>query len=114
MDPIEEIIKALVRFRDERNWQQFHNPKDLAMALSIEAAELNELFLWKKSEKEWDEVPMDELKDELADVFAFAFLLAQKFNLDVKDIILDKIRKNAKKYPVNKSYNSALKYNRLE
>ncbi|MCK4751206.1 MAG: nucleotide pyrophosphohydrolase [Bacteroidales bacterium] len=114
MDPIEHITNALVKFRDERNWQQFHNPKDLAMALSIEAAELNELFLLKKGEKEWNDVPLEELKEELADVFAFAFLLANKFDLDVKDIVLDKIRKNGQKYPVDKSYNSAAKYNRLE
>lgn len=114
MNPIEEIIKALVRFRDDRNWQQFHNPRDLAMALSIEAAELNELFLWKKSEKEWEEIPMEELKDELADVFAFAFLLADRYDLDIKEIVMDKIRKNGQKYPVDKSYNSAAKYNRLE
>lgn len=114
MNPIEEITKALVQFRDERNWQQFHNPKDLAMALSIEAAELNELFLWKRSEKEWNDVPLEELKDELADIFAFAFLLAHKLDLDVKEIILDKISKNGQKYPVDKSYNSAIKYNKLE
>lgn len=114
MNPIEEITSELVQFRDERNWQQFHNPKDLAMALSIEAAELNELFLWKKSEKEWNNVSLEDLKEELADVFAFAFLLAQKFDLDVKEIVLDKIRKNGQKYPVDKSYNSAAKYNRLE
>jgi NTP pyrophosphatase (non-canonical NTP hydrolase) len=114
MDPLKEISDALVKFRDERNWQQFHNPKDLALALSIEAAELNELFLWKKGEKEWSDVPMKALKEELADVFAFAFLLAQKFDLDVKEIVLDKIRKNGQKYPVEKSYNSAAKYNRLE
>lgn len=84
------------------------------MALSIEAAELNELFLWKKSEKEWEEIPMEELKDELADVFAFAFLLADRYDLDIKEIVMDKIRKNGQKYPVDKSYNSAAKYNRLE
>jgi len=114
MNPIEEITSALVQFRDERNWSQFHNPKDLAMALSIEAAEMNELFLWKSTEKEWNEVPREELKDELADVFAFAFLIADRFNLDVKEIVLDKIRKNGQKYPVDKSYNSATKYNRLQ
>jgi NTP pyrophosphatase (non-canonical NTP hydrolase) len=113
MNPIEEITNALVKFRDERNWRQFHNPKDLAMALSIEAAEMNELFLWKGTEKEWNEVPQEELKDELADIFAFAFLIADKFNLDVKEIVMEKIRKNGQKYPVDKSYNSATKYNKL-
>jgi NTP pyrophosphatase (non-canonical NTP hydrolase) len=113
MNPIEEITHALVKFRDERNWRQFHNAKDLAMALSIEAAEMNELFLWKGTEQEWNEVPQEELKDELADIFAFAFLIADKFNLDVKEIVMEKIRKNGQKYPVDKSYNSATKYNKL-
>lgn len=108
-----EIIEALKKFRDERNWSQFHNPKDLAMALSIEAAELNELFLWKRDEKEWNEIDIGEVSEELADIFSFAFLLAEKYHLDVKAIVMDKIRKNRQKYPVDKSYNSASKYNKL-
>lgn len=113
MDRITEITAALVKFRNDRNWEQFHNPKDLALALSIEAAELNELFLWKKDESEWKDIPNEKIREELADIFAYAFLLADKYNLDVKEIVLDKISKNGKKYPVDKSYNSATKYNRL-
>ena len=112
MTKIEEIIEALERFRDERNWQQFHNTKDLALALSIEAAELNELFLWKSVE-ESESANRAELREELADVFAFAFLLAGKHHLDVKEIVLEKIRKNAEKYPVEKSKGNATKYTDL-
>ena len=111
---MKEITKALVKFRNDRNWEQFHNPKDLALALSIEAAELNELFLWKKDESEWKDIPNEKIREELADVFAYAFLLADKYNLDVKEIVLDKISKNGQKYPLDKSYNNATKYNRLK
>jgi NTP pyrophosphatase (non-canonical NTP hydrolase) len=106
---ISEITTALLKFRDERNWAQFHNSKDLALALSIEAAELNELFLWKKAE----DADLDKLKEELADVFTFAFLLAEKHRLDVRQIILDKISKNAVRYPVLKAKDSAKKYTEL-
>lgn len=114
MNQIKEITEALTTFRNERNWQQFHNPKDLALALSIEAAELNELFLWRKDEAEWRDIPLDKIREELADVFAYAFLIAEKYNLDIKEIVYEKIRKNGQKYPVEKSYNSATKYNRLK
>lgn len=114
MNQIKEITEALVNFRNERNWEQFHNPKDLAVALSIEAAELNELFLWKKDKEDWKDIPEEKIREELADVFAYAFLLAEKYKLDIKEIVLDKIQKNGVKYPVEKSYNSATKYNRLK
>lgn len=106
---IEEITDRLIKFRDERNWEQFHNSKDLALALSIEAAELNELFLWKTAE----EVNGEKLKEELADILIFAFLLARKHEFDVRDIILSKISVNEKKYPVEKAKNSAMKYSDL-
>jgi len=112
MSEIIEITKALVDFRDERDWKQFHDTKNLALALSIEAAELNELFLWK-SIKESDEVDTERLKEELADVFAYAFLLAEKHQLDVKQIVLDKIARNAEKYPVEKAKGTATKYTEL-
>ena len=104
-----DLQKALVDFRDERAWEQFHNPKDLALALSIEAAELNELFLWKKSE----EANIEKVKDELADVLAYALLLADKYNLDINEIVINKIKKNAEKYPVDKSKGTSKKYNEL-
>ncbi|WP_426328612.1 nucleotide pyrophosphohydrolase [Pedobacter sp. R-06] len=105
----EEITAALIKFRDERDWAQFHNPKDLALALNIEAAELLELFLWKNAE----DANVDKIKEELADVFSYALLLAEKYNLDVKQIILDKIKLNDAKYPVDKAKGTAKKYNEL-
>jgi NTP pyrophosphatase (non-canonical NTP hydrolase) len=106
---IEEITERLIKFRDERNWEQFHNSKDLALALLIEAAELNELFLWKGAE----DVNLGKLKEELADVLIFAFLLARKNKLSISDIILDKISVNEKKYPAEKAKNTARKYSEL-
>jgi NTP pyrophosphatase (non-canonical NTP hydrolase) len=105
----EEITAALLKFRDERDWAQFHNPKDLALALNIEAAELLELFLWKNAE----DANVEKIKEELADVFSYALLLAEKYNLDVKQIILDKIKLNDTKYPVDKAKGTAKKYNEL-
>lgn len=112
MSDIREMTEMLTRFRDERNWAQFHTTKDLALALSIEAAELNELFLWK-STKDSEEVDRGALQEELADVFAFALLLADKHGYDVKEIVSDKIRKNGLKYPVEKAKDSAKKYTEL-
>ena len=106
---IEEITAALLKFRDERDWAQFHNPKDLALALNIEAAELLELFLWKNAE----DANVEKIKEELADVFSYALLLAEKYNLDVKQIILDKIKHNDAKYPVDKAKGTAKKYDEL-
>lgn len=107
MEDIEEITAALISFRDERDWQQFHNPKDLAMAVNIEAGELLELYLWKDA----NQANIEEVKDELADVLSYALLLADKYNFDVKEIVLEKIRKNALKYSVANSKGNAKKYN---
>lgn len=109
MNTWKELQSALLEFRNERDWEQFHNPKDLALALSIEAAELNEVFLWKKAE----EANIEKVKEELADVFAYALLLADKYDLDVNEIVLNKIRKNGEKYPVDKSKGTATKYTDL-
>lgn len=112
MSEIKELTDALTEFRDARNWHQFHNSKDLALAISIEAAELNELFLWKKTE-ECENIDRNKLKEELADVFTYSLLLAGKHGLDVKEIVLEKIKKNGEKYPVEKSKGTAKKYNEL-
>jgi len=101
---IQEIMEQIVKFTKERDWDQFHNGKDLALALSIEASELNEAFLWKEA----DRANVDKIKEELADIMNYAFLIAYKYNLDIKDIA-----KNAEKYPVNKSKGNAKKYNEL-
>jgi NTP pyrophosphatase (non-canonical NTP hydrolase) len=106
---MEEIIETLIKFRNERDWEQFHNPKDLALAINVEAGELLELFLWKHPE----EADTEKVKEELADIFAFAFLLANKYNFDVKEIVLEKIKKNAEKYPIDKAKGTAKKYDEL-
>jgi NTP pyrophosphatase (non-canonical NTP hydrolase) len=112
MGEIREITGALLQFRNDRDWEQFHDSKNLAVAISIEAAELNEIFLWKTI-KESEEVSKEKIKEELADIFAYAFLLAEKHQLDVKEIVLDKIKRNGEKYPVDKSKGSAKKYDEL-
>ena len=109
MSDISEITAALVKFRDERDWSQFHNSKDLALAISIEAGELNELFLWKKAE----DVNEEKLKHELADIIAYSLLLAEKHHFDVKQILLDKIKSNGAKYPIDKAKGTAKKYDEL-
>lgn len=106
---IKEIMEQIIQFTRDRDWDQFHNGKDLALALSIEASELNEVFLWKKPE----EVDVEKIKEELADIMNYAFLIAEKYNLDIKEIILSKLAKNAEKYPVNKSKGNAKKYTEL-
>ena len=109
MSDLEELRKAIVKFTQERDWDQFHNGKDLALALSIEASELNEVFLWKDAK----DVNVVKIKEELADIFNYAILIADKYNLDIKQIVLDKLSQNAEKYPVEKAYGSAKKYNEL-
>ena len=106
---MEEILTALIKFRNERDWEQFHNPKDLALAINVEAGELLELFLWKNA----NEANPEKVKEELADIFAFAFLLADKYKFDVKEIVLEKIKKNGEKYPVEKAKGNAKKYNEI-
>jgi len=112
MEKYNEVIKELIKFRDERDWEQFHDSKNLALAISIEAAELNEIFLWKKND-EVENVNTDKIKEELADILSFSFLLAEKHNLDIFKIVLDKVKKNAEKYPVDKAKGTAKKYDEL-
>lgn len=109
MTDLDRIKSELLRFRNARDWAQFHNPKDLALAISIEAAELLELFLWKSHE---DANP-EKVKEELADIFSFAILMAEKYGFNIEEIVLEKIRKNELKYPVEKAKGSAKKYDEL-
>lgn len=105
-----QALKAKIRkFRDDRDWAQFHNPKDLALALSVEAAELLELFLWKEAESA-DPV---KIREELADVLMYALLLADKQGLDITEIVEAKLGINNEKYPVDKAKGNAKKYNEL-
>ena len=109
MSDIEQLLEELRCFNRERDWDQFHNGKDLAIGLSIEASELLELFLWKDPEA----VNQDKIREELADVLNYAFQMADKYGLDIKEIMQEKIRRNAEKYPVEKARGSAKKYNEL-
>lgn len=112
MSNLTNIIEKIKQFRDDRDWEQFHDSKNLALALSIEASELNELFLWKK-DNEVEAINKERLQEELADVLTYALLLAERHNFDIEKIILDKLTKNEKKYPVEKSKGKATKYDSL-
>ena len=102
-------MREIRQFTEDRDWDQFHNGKDLALALSIEAAELNEAFLWKDAK----DVKIEKVKEELADVFNYAFLIADKYDLDVREIVMAKLAKNAEKYPVDKARGKSDKYTDL-
>ncbi|WP_214729892.1 MULTISPECIES: nucleotide pyrophosphohydrolase [unclassified Exiguobacterium] len=99
MNEIESLIKKVDEFRDERNWRQYHNAKDLAISLSIEASELLEAFQWKTSEEAWKE-NKENIKEEIADVLIYALTLCSELNIDVEKIVIDKIRKNGRKYKI--------------
>ena len=103
------ITNRIKKFTEERDWAQFHNAKDLALAISIEASELNECFLWKSA----DEGNVDKIKDELADILIYALLFADKYNFDLNEIISQKLDKNENKYPVDKAKGNAKKYTDL-
>lgn len=109
MSDFEELKSKIKQFSIERDWDQFHNGKDLAIALSIEASELQEAFLWKNPE----DVKIEKVREELADIFNYAILIADKYNLDIREIVLKKLEKNAEKYPVEKAKGTAKKYNEL-
>lgn len=105
-----ESMKAKVKqFTVDRDRDQFHNGKDLAIALSGEAGELLNAFLWKKPE----DVKVEKVREELADVLNYAFLIADKYNLDIEEIMDEKLRINGEKYPVDKAKGTAKKYNEL-
>lgn len=106
---ITKLIDEVKQFTIDRDWDQFHNPKDLAIALSIEASELLEAFLWKSPE----DAKTEKIKEELADVINYALLLADKCGLDVAAIVREKMIRNAKKYPVDKAKGVATKYTEL-
>ncbi|WP_066051314.1 nucleotide pyrophosphohydrolase [Robertmurraya korlensis] len=106
------LIEEIVDFRDERNWQQFHNPKDLAISLSLEASELLENFQWKTNKEAIDD-NIDNITDEIADVVIYALLISNELEINLEQAIKEKIHKNRQKYPVNKSFGSSKKYTDL-
>ena len=105
-----ETIEQVLKFRDDRNWRQFHNPKDLALSISLEAAELLEVFQWSGSDTVC-ESKKDKIKVELADVLIYCILMADVCGLDMDEIVQEKIKRNNEKYPVEKAKDSAKKYN---
>ena len=116
--PIQELKDLLLEFREKREWKQFHNPKDLAEAISIEASELLELFLWKTKEEINSELNKNskykkEIEDELADVVSFCFNFANSIDIDISIAVKNKIEKNNKKYTEDKARGIATKYNKL-
>ncbi len=112
MSDLEELQKRIRKFTEDRDWKQFHNPKDLAISLSIEASELLEVYQWSGVDLEVND-KLDKVKEELADVLIYGLQLADAYNLDVKQIINDKIDRNAKKYPADKAYGKKDKYTEL-
>jgi len=109
MSELADLQKRILEFRDARNWAQYHNPKDIAVCLSVEAAELLELFLWKQPRE-----PLRErVGEELADVLYSVLLLAKEYEIDLHAAMLDKLAKNEAKYPIEKSSGSNKKYSEL-
>lgn len=112
MKTYQQLIKKLIIFRQERNWEQFHRPKDLAMAAAIEAAELMEEFLWHSEEEVVAKIKKDKEKvaNEIADTMVYLMLLADDLGIDMYDAIENKLKANAKRYPVEKCYGKSTKY----
>jgi NTP pyrophosphatase (non-canonical NTP hydrolase) len=115
---IQTLKLELIRFRDQRGWKQFHDLKNLAEAISIESAELLELFLWKSQQEINTEMKADksfreDIEKELADILCFCMNMANVLDLDIASIVRKKMRENGKKYPITKSKGKATKYTKL-
>jgi NTP pyrophosphatase (non-canonical NTP hydrolase) len=115
MSKLKNLIKKIIKFREERNWKQFHNPKDVSLSLVLEATEVMEHFQWKNIEevKEYVKSNKDDIGEELADVLYWILLMSHDLNIDILDALDKKISKNEKKYPVEKTKGKHTKYNQL-
>lgn len=115
MKGIKELTHRIVSFRDARDWKQFHNPKDLAISLSLEASEVLEHFQWKNKEEmeKYIVTNKEDIADELADVLYWVLLMSHDLNIDVLDALESKQKKNEEKYPVEKAKGKHTKYNKL-
>ena len=115
MDNISELIKKIIAFRDARDWKQFHNPKDCAISLSLEASEVLEHFQWKSKEEidEYIKTNKEHIGKELADVLYWVLLMSHDFNIDIEKTFVLKMKENAKKYPIKKSKGKYNKYTEL-
>ncbi len=109
----QETIDMVLKFRDDRNWRQFHTPKDLALSLTLEAAELLEVFQWSGKDLVCSE-KKDKIEEELADVISYCILMADACGLDMDQIVQKKMRRNAEKYPVDQAYGNSAKYTELK
>jgi NTP pyrophosphatase (non-canonical NTP hydrolase) len=107
-----EIEQKVMSFRNDRNWEQFHQIKDLLLGLNIEVSELQELFLWKTKEQQ-GEIRIENIRDEVADIAIYLIYICKHYNIDLLEAINDKVDKNSIKYPVDKSRNSNKKYTEL-
>ncbi len=108
----QDTINEVLKFRDDRNWKQFHNPKDLAISISLEAAELLEVFQWSAEDVKCEK-KIDKIREELADVINYCILMADVCGMDLDEIVRAKVRLNNEKYPVEKSFGSKEKYTEL-
>ena len=108
----QETVDMILKFRDDRNWKQLHNPKDLAISISLEAAELLEVFQWSGADLECRD-KLDKIKEELADVVNYAVLMADACGLDLDEIVREKVRRNEEKYPIEKAFGNKAKYTEL-
>lgn len=104
---MERVQDAIKQFNVERDWDQFHSPENLAKSISIEAGELLECFQWDNN------FDKEEVREELADVFNYCFLMADRLGVDPEEIIMAKLEKSRKKYPVEKAKGVSTKYNKL-
>ena len=109
----QDTINEVLKFRDDRNWKQFHNPKDLAISISLEAAELLEVFQWSADDLIC-EGKIEKVKEELADVLSYCVLMADACGLDMDEIVKEKMKRNNEKYPVEKAFGSKEKYTELK
>lgn len=108
----DETIRRVLKFRDDRDWRQFHTPKDLAISLTLEAAELLEVFQWSGADLECRD-KLERIREELADVLSYCVLMADVCGLDLDEILREKVAKNEAKYPVEKARGRADKYTEL-
>lgn len=110
-DSIKELTEKIVAFRDARNWKQFHNPKDIAISIMLEASELLEVFQWSGADTAVDtDKKMAKVREELADVLIYSLLMGHDLGLDIAEIVSKKIDENNRKYPAEKAYGRADKY----
>ena len=109
----QDTINEVLKFRDDRDWKQFHNPKDLAISINLESAELLEIFQWSADDLVCGD-KLDRIKEELADVVNYCILMADSCGIDLDEIVRDKIKRNSEKYPVEKAFGSKEKYTELK